>query len=113
MEKLDDTFFEMQLSFDTGVKKARTADAFDKMKKVFLEMIECLDAIKEDYLEPLVPETNEILTVKKVSMEYDISTITLYKLIKAQTIPVIRFGNKIRIRRSDIEVYSNSSKFGI
>jgi excisionase family DNA binding protein len=113
MDKLDDVMVGFQQNFEKGVQKARTIDAFEKMKKVFQEMIECLDAIKEDYLEPMVQESDDVLTVKQIAKEYGISHISIYKHIKQGEIPVIRIGNKIRIRRSAFEIYKDSSKFGI
>ncbi|MGA3013936.1 MAG: helix-turn-helix domain-containing protein [Bacteroidales bacterium] len=112
MEQFDDLILGFEQNFDKSVQKARTLEAFDKMKKVFEEMIECLNALKEDYLEPLMEEKDDILTVKQVAVEYGISTISLYKHIKAKEIPVIKIGNKIRIRRSAFEYYKDTSKFG-
>jgi excisionase family DNA binding protein len=111
MEQLDGVMLSFQKNFDKGIQKARTVDAFEHFKKVLVEMIEVIDALKEDYNEPKIHEVDEVYTVKELSKKYRISTITLYKLIKANKIQVQRFGNKIRISKKAFEVYKSTSEF--
>lgn len=111
MEQLNGVMLSFQKNFDKGIQKARTIDAFENFKKVLLEMIEVIDALKEDYNEPKLDEVDEVYTVKEVSKKYRISVITLYKLIKANKIQVNRFGNKIRISKKAFEIYKSTSEF--
>ncbi len=111
MEQLDGVMLSFQKNFDRGIQKARTIDAFENFKKVLMEMIEVIDALKEDYCEPKLDDVDEVYTVKEVSKKYRISTITLYKLIKDKKIQVNRFGNKIRISKKAFEVYRSTSEF--
>ena len=68
-------------------------------------MIEIIDVIREDLVSPMLETEDQFLTVKQVSEIYGISIITLFKIIKAGTLPVKIFGTKIRIKKRDIDVY--------
>jgi excisionase family DNA binding protein len=53
--------------------------------------------------EPLVGV--RLLTVAEVAAAMRVSTMTVYRLIKAAELPAIRVGKSYRIRQSEVERY--------
>lgn len=50
-------------------------------------------------------EKNRFLTVAEVAEELRVSTMTVYRLIKAEQLPATRIGKSLRIRTGDVEDY--------
>lgn len=50
-------------------------------------------------------EKNLFLTVAEVAKELRVSTMTVYRLIKAEQLPASRIGKSLRIRTGDVEDY--------
>jgi excisionase family DNA binding protein len=48
---------------------------------------------------------HRLLTVREVADAMRVSTMTVYRLIRAGQIPAIRVGKHFRIRENDLEVY--------
>lgn len=48
---------------------------------------------------------NPFLTVAEVAAEMRVSTMTVYRLIKADELPATRVGKSLRIRRGDVDRY--------
>jgi len=48
---------------------------------------------------------NRFLTVAEVADELRVSTMTVYRLIKAEQLPATRVGKSLRIRRGDVDRY--------
>lgn len=46
---------------------------------------------------------NRFLTVAEVADELRVSTMTVYRLIKAQELPATRVGRSLRIRTDDVD----------
>jgi excisionase family DNA binding protein len=55
-------------------------------------------------VEKVSPE-HRLLTVREVADAMRISTMTVYRLIKAGDLPAIRVGKHFRIRESDLSQY--------
>jgi excisionase family DNA binding protein len=52
---------------------------------------------------------DRLWTVAEVADHMRVSTMTVYRLIKASQLPAIRVGKNYRIRSTDIEQYLNAS----
>jgi excisionase family DNA binding protein len=113
MEKEMFEFKELSTSFDLSVKQANTIQVLDNLKEVLLAMLGAIEVLRPDFESPAIETEDVFLTVKQVSEIFGISVITLYKIIKAGTLPVTKFGTKIRIKRKDIDIYLSSSRFGM
>ncbi len=50
-------------------------------------------------------ERHELLTVREVAQTMRVSTMTVYRLIRAGSLPAIRVGKHFRIRVSDLDHY--------
>lgn len=50
-------------------------------------------------------EKNRFLTVAEVAKELRVSTMTVYRLIKAEQLPATRIGKSLRIRTGDVADY--------
>ena len=53
-----------------------------------------------------------LLTVREVAESMRVSTMTVYRLIRAGAIPAIRVGKHFRIRTRDLERYLEVQTFG-
>lgn len=53
-----------------------------------------------------------LLTVREVAEAMRVSTMTVYRLIKAEELPAIRVGKHFRIRRSDLTGYLDARMVG-
>ena len=53
-----------------------------------------------------------LLTVREVAESMRVSTMTVYRLIRAGAIPAIRVGKHFRIRTRDLERYLEIQTFG-
>ncbi len=52
------------------------------------------------------PEPRErLMTVAEVATVMRVSTMTVYRLIKAQELPAVRIGKSYRIREGDVDGY--------
>jgi excisionase family DNA binding protein len=51
----------------------------------------------------------ETLTVEEVAKYLRVSRQTVYTLIRANKIPHFKVGNKVRVKRSDLETITNTS----
>ncbi len=51
------------------------------------------------------PFPHELLTAREVAEVMRVSTMTVYRLIKAGELPAIRVGKHLRIRRDAVEGY--------
>ncbi|CAN5536311.1 helix-turn-helix domain-containing protein [soil metagenome] len=52
----------------------------------------------------MAPEArSRFLTVAEVARELRVSTMTVYRLIKAEQLPATRVGKSLRIREDDVE----------
>jgi excisionase family DNA binding protein len=47
----------------------------------------------------------ELMTPREVAEVMRVSTMTVYRLVKAGTLPAIRVGKHLRIRRADLRAY--------
>ena len=47
----------------------------------------------------------ELMTPREVAETMRVSTMTVYRLVKAGTLPAIRVGKHLRIRRADLRAY--------
>lgn len=47
----------------------------------------------------------ELMTPREVAEVMRVSTMTVYRLVKAGTLPAIRVGKHLRIRRNDLRTY--------
>lgn len=56
----------------------------------------------------MTPE--RLLTVAETSQQLNLSEKSIYRLIKAQSLPVIRCGRAIRITPEDLKNYTNSRR---
>jgi excisionase family DNA binding protein len=54
-----------------------------------------------------------LLTVREVAESMRVSTMTVYRLIKAEELPAIRVGKHFRIRRRDLAGYLDARTVGI
>jgi excisionase family DNA binding protein len=54
-----------------------------------------------------------LLTVREVAEAMRVSTMTVYRLIKAEELPAIRVGKHFRIRRRDLAGYLDARTVGI
>ena len=115
MAQSDKVILSFEKNFDKHIFQLSNYDALDKLEQSLLIQLEIIRALKVDSKETKAnkEEVVEKLTIKKVSKEYGISPTTLYKEIKKGNIPCIRIGNKIRLKRKDIEKYQNISKFDL
>jgi excisionase family DNA binding protein len=55
---------------------------------------------------------HELLTVREVADAMRVSTMTIYRLIRAGALPAIRVGKHFRIRARDLDVYLEAQTFG-
>jgi excisionase family DNA binding protein len=53
-----------------------------------------------------------LLTVREVAEAMRVSTMTVYRLIKAEELPAIRVGKHFRIRRRDLSGYLDARMVG-
>jgi excisionase family DNA binding protein len=53
-----------------------------------------------------------LLTVREVAEAMRVSTMTVYRLIKAEELPAIRVGKHFRIRRRDLTGYLDARMVG-
>jgi len=53
-----------------------------------------------------------LLTVREVAEAMRVSTMTVYRLIKAEDLPAIRVGKHFRIRRRDLAAYLDARTVG-
>jgi excisionase family DNA binding protein len=53
-----------------------------------------------------------LLTVREVAESMRVSTMTVYRLIKAGDLPAIRVGKHFRIRRRDLTTYLEARRVG-
>jgi hypothetical protein len=51
----------------------------------------------------------ETLTVEEVAKYLRVSRQTVYALVRANKIPHFKVGNKVRVKRSDLEAMTNTS----
>lgn len=47
----------------------------------------------------------KLMTPREVAEAMRVSTMTVYRLVKAGSLPAIRVGKHLRIRRSDLQAY--------
>jgi excisionase family DNA binding protein len=59
-----------------------------------------------------VNEQYALLTVREVAGSMRVSTMTVYRLIRAGDLPAIRVGKHFRIRTTDLEHYLEVQSFG-
>jgi excisionase family DNA binding protein len=59
-----------------------------------------------------VNEQIDLLTVREVAESMRVSTMTVYRLIRAGSLPAIRVGKHFRIRTRDLEHYLDIQTFG-
>ncbi|MEI6684431.1 MAG: helix-turn-helix domain-containing protein [Bacteroidota bacterium] len=113
MEQADKVILSFEKNFDKHIFKISSYDALDKFEQLLLLQLEIIRALKADSKETKgkKDEVEDKLTVKQVSKEYGISITTLYKLIRENKIRCFRLGNKIRLKRKDIEAYQSGSEF--
>lgn len=52
-------------------------------------------------------QQNRFMTVAEVAQMMRVSTMTVYRLIKAGDLPAVRVGKSYRIRENDIDTYLN------
>lgn len=57
-------------------------------------------------------QQHALLTVREVAEAMRVSTMTVYRLIRAGALPAIRVGKHFRIRVQDLETYLQSQTFG-
>lgn len=57
-------------------------------------------------------EQIDLLTVREVAESMRVSTMTVYRLIRAGSLPAIRVGKHFRIRTRDLEHYLDIQTFG-
>lgn len=50
-------------------------------------------------------QAESLLTVAEVAAELRVSTMTVYRLVKAGELPAFRIGKNYRIRRGDLDTY--------
>jgi excisionase family DNA binding protein len=55
---------------------------------------------------------HELLTVREVADAMRVSTMTVYRLIRAGALPAIRVGKHFRIRARDLDEYLKAQTFG-
>ena len=55
------------------------------------------------------PGADRLLTVAEVADHMRVSNMTVYRLIKAGTLPAIRVGKNYRIRSRDLAAYLDAS----
>jgi excisionase family DNA binding protein len=53
-----------------------------------------------------------LLTVREVAEAMRVSTMTVYRLIKAEDLPAIRVGKHFRIRQRDLAAYLDARTVG-
>ena len=56
-------------------------------------------------------QQHELLTVREVAAAMRVSTMTVYRLIRDNALPVIRVGKHFRIRARDLEHYLEAHTF--
>lgn len=56
----------------------------------------------------MAQEQNRFMTVAEVAQLMRVSTMTVYRLIKAGDLPAVRVGKSYRIRETDINGYLDS-----
>jgi excisionase family DNA binding protein len=59
-----------------------------------------------------VNEQHPLLTVREVAGSMRVSTMTVYRLIRAGDLPAIRVGKHFRIRTLDLEQYLEAQTLG-
>lgn len=57
-------------------------------------------------------EQLELLTVREVADAIRVSTMTVYRLIRAGALPAIRVGKHFRIRTRDLDQYLDAQTLG-
>ncbi len=57
-------------------------------------------------------EQHALLTVREVAETMRVSTMTVYRLIRSETLPAIRVGKHFRIRTRDLEHYLDVQTLG-
>ena len=50
-------------------------------------------------------DEHRLLTVREVADEMRVSTMTVYRLIKAAQLPAVRVGKSYRVREDDVDTY--------
>jgi excisionase family DNA binding protein len=55
---------------------------------------------------------HELLTVREIADAMRVSTMTVYRLIRAGALPAIRVGKHFRIRARDLDQYLESQTSG-
>jgi len=55
---------------------------------------------------------HELLTVREIADAMRVSTMTVYRLIRAGALPAIRVGKHFRIRARDLDQYLEAQTFG-
>jgi excisionase family DNA binding protein len=55
---------------------------------------------------------HELLTVREIADAMRVSTMTVYRLIRAGSLPAIRVGKHFRIRARDLDEYLEAQTFG-
>ena len=55
---------------------------------------------------------HELLTVREVADAMRVSTMTIYRLVRAGALPAIRVGKHFRIRARDLDEYLEAQTFG-
>lgn len=58
---------------------------------------------------PQQPERTRFLTVAEVASELRVSTMTVYRLIKAGQLAAVRVGKSYRVREEDVDRYLAST----
>jgi excisionase family DNA binding protein len=58
-----------------------------------------------------VDREHQLLTVREVAGSMRVSTMTVYRLIRAGALPAIRVGKHFRIREHDLEMYLEAQTF--
>jgi excisionase family DNA binding protein len=56
-------------------------------------------------------EQHSLLTVREVADAMRVSTMTVYRLIRAGSLPAIRVGKHFRIREHDLDAYLEAQTF--
>ena len=113
MEQLDKVILSLKKNIDTGISGMPTPEGVDKLKKVLQELLDFLTNMETDLKEPRDQEDDTIFTIYEAAKRYGISPTSLYKHVNSEEIPSFRIGNKIRIKKKDIEKYSHTERFGL
>ena len=113
MEQLDKVILSLKMNIDTGIGNTPTPDGIDKLKKALQEYLDFLNNMETDLKEPRDQEDDTIFTIYEAAKRYGISPTTLYKHVNSGEIPSFRIGNKIRIKKKDIEKYRTFDRFNL